>query len=33
MSSLVSIILGNILFFVGTIALLWSIKRMIERRK
>jgi len=33
MSSLTSIIIGNILFFVGTIVLLWSIKRYIERRK
>ena len=27
------IIIGNLLFIVGTLVLLWSIKRWIERRK
>jgi len=33
MSRIAQIIISNILFFAGTIALLWSIKRLIERRK
>jgi len=33
MSSIVSIILGNLLFIFGTLILLWSIKRFIERKK
>jgi len=33
MSKIVTIILSNILFFVGSIILLWSIIRLIERRK
>jgi len=33
MDYLTRIILGNILFIIGTVTLLWSIKRLIERKK
>ena len=32
MDYLTRIILGNILFIIGTLILLWSIKRLIERK-
>jgi membrane protein implicated in regulation of membrane protease activity len=33
MSTLMQIVLANVLFLVGSLVLLWSIKRWIERRK
>jgi len=33
MSKIVTIIVSNFLFFAGSIILLWSLVRLIERRK
>jgi len=33
MSQLMVIIISNVLFFMGTIVLLWSLKRFLEQRK
>jgi len=32
MTSITRIIIGNLLFIIGVLFLLWAIKRLIERR-